>query len=441
MAATYDMTTGKPAPLMRRFAIPIMFGSVLEIVYVMADGMIVGRLIGVDAFAAVGAAGFVLWAVFSIHHGIVSAFNSAFSQRFGAKDGAGFRVSVAMAVWIVLVLGGLLGAVSFAATVPVLRLLNTPAEILADAQIYLHINFAALPVIFFAATVNAVLFATGNSRIPSIVQAASFILNVVFSILVVLFTPWGVMGVAAVTVVSRVLTCLFCLVYIYKNNIIRLKMHDFRLDFAVLKKLIALGLPIGIRDLPPALVSLLVLRQINSFGAAYIAGISAALKLYSLLFPWGEAFAAAIGTFAGQNYGAKNYDRAALGLRTGLKIMLVGAVVIIAAVAPFREFIISLFIVGDDAALAIGVRQLSVLLIFLPTYYIAIAHRAYFPAVGNGFWPMISGFLEAGTRLVTILVLPALIGEWGLYLTEVAGWPVMAVQLVLVRRLKACKLP
>ena len=115
--------------------------------------------------------------------------------------------------------------------------------------------------------------------------------------------------------------------------------------------------------------------------------------------------------------------------------MLSVIAVIILIMLPLRAFAISLFIVGDEAALNAGIRQLSIILLFLPTYYIAIAHRAYFPAIGNGFWPMVSGFLEAATRLAVILVLPVLIGEWGLYLAEVAGWPVMALQLVLVNRL------
>ena len=291
-----------------------------------------------------------------------------------------------------------------------------------------------MPIFFLTGTVTSVLMSVGNSRIPFIVQSVVFAINIVLSLMVVLLTPWGLTGVALVTVLGFVLTCLICMYQIHKARILRFEKGDFRPNMPVLKEIFTLGLPLSIRDMPPALVSMIIMREINGFGAAYTAGIAAAMKLYTILFPVGEAFSRAIATFAGQNYGAKNYKRADSGLRSGLLIMLSAVSLIILMMIPFREFAISLFIVGDEAALAVGIRQLSIILLFLPTYYIAIAYRAYFPAIGNGFWPMISGFLEAATRLAVIIALPAIIGEWGLYLAEVAGWPIMALQLVLVNR-------
>ena len=417
---------------MLRFAAPLLLGSVIGIVYFMVDGMIVGRFIGVNAFAAVGVSGRILWMVFSLQEGLTGTFSSIYSQRFGAKDTKGLRKAIAMSLWIVIIFGGILSFGAFIGASPILTLLNTPPEIYNDALIYFRIQAAGMPVFFLNGTVNAILLSVGNSRVPFIAQSVSFALNIVLSLLVVLLTPWGLAGVSIVTVFGFALTCVICVAQIYRGKILRLKLGDFRPDSGVLKKIFTIGLPLAIRDMPPAVVSLVVLREINGFGAAYTAGVAAALKLHSFLFPVGEALSSALATFAGQNHGAGNHERTAHGLRSALKMMLLGVALLIAFMIPLREFAISLFIVSDAAALNIGIRQLNIILLFLPAYYLAIAHRAYFPAVGNGFWPMVSGFLEAAARLAVILILPGIIGQWGLYLAETIGWPVMALQLMVV---------
>jgi putative MATE family efflux protein len=433
---TQDMTKGKPVPVMVRFAVPILLGSVINIIYFMVDGMIVGQFIGVNAFAAVGVSGRILWMMLSLQLGMVGAFSSIYSRRFGEKDSQGLRAAIAMSLFVIAIFGGMLSLGTFLGARQILLLMNTPPDIFGDALVYFRIQAAAMPIQFLNATVTAVLYSVGNSRTPFIAQSIAFTINIVLSLIVVLITPWGLVGVALVTVFGFALTCLICIIQIYRAKILRLEKADFRLSLEALKELFTIGLPLAIRDMPPAVVSLIVLREINGFGAAYTAGIAAGMKLYTVLFPLGESMSRALATFAGQNYGAKNYERAALGLRSALKIMLIGVAIIIAVMIPFREFSISLFIVGDEAALNVGVRQLSVIMLFLPTYYIAVAHRAYFPAVGNGFWPMISGFLEAATRLAVILILPGIIGEWGLYLAEVAGWPIMTLQLMIVYQIK-----
>jgi Na+-driven multidrug efflux pump len=220
MATTKDMTVGKPAALMLRFAVPLLLSSVMWIVHSTVDGIILGRFIGISAFAAVGASSFIYWVVSCLPTGMVNAFGAIFAQRFGAKDTRGLNIAVATSIWIIMILGGTLGAGGFAATDTVLRLLDTPPEILAETQIYLKIMFLCLPIRFMGTTGSSIFFAVGNSRIPFVSSIICIISNIILSLIVVLFTPFGIAGVAVATLLADLFAKLFCVFMLYKNKIL-----------------------------------------------------------------------------------------------------------------------------------------------------------------------------------------------------------------------------
>lgn len=212
-----DMTQGSPIKLIVMFTIPLLIGNVFQQFYNMADTLIVGRTIGVDALAAVGSTGSILFFVIGFAQGLTAGLSIITAQRFGAKDIAGIRKSVGTSIWISLVFTIFLTVVSVMFTRPVLEMMNTPAEILDDAYSYLIvINWGVGAAVLFNLLAN-LLRALGDSRTPLLFLVVASILNIVLDLLFILVFKMGVAGAGLATVVSQLFSCLLCLIYIHKK--------------------------------------------------------------------------------------------------------------------------------------------------------------------------------------------------------------------------------
>ena len=199
MSLSKSMTSGPALRQIVGFAIPIMLGGLFQLIYSIVDSAVVGRLIGVEAFAAVGAAGNLNWMVFSIVLGLTQGFGTVIAQHFGAGQHQTVRRSFAMSLLLSLGLGLILSVVTVLLSDPVLRLLQTPDEIFADASAYIRVIFGGLFITFLYNNLGASLRAVGNSRTPFYALVLSSILNVVLDILLVSVTPWGVAAAAIAT--------------------------------------------------------------------------------------------------------------------------------------------------------------------------------------------------------------------------------------------------
>jgi len=435
MAETRDMTTGAPAPMLIRFSIPVLLGSSMDAIYSITNGAILGQFVNINAFTAFGVSFYIYWMVWCVQAGMISGFTYVFAKRFGEGDSHAFGAAAAMSLWVVLAFGGCLAAAGVLGVYRLLILMNTPPQILDYERIYLQIRFAAMPIAFLGGTANAVFYAAGNSRTPFVSSVISIVINIILSVFFVLRTPLGITGVALAAAIAQTAACVFSLVKLRGAGILHIKKRDLKPDFGVIRPLISIGLPLGVRDLPSAVVALLVQQAVNNFGMAYAAGIAAGKQMNNFLFLLGTAVSNAALVYVGQNFGAKKYDRVARGVRIALIMSLICVVITVAATAPFRLQIISLFIPGGGTAadaFAYGVRQFGLILLIVPAYYFTLLFRAVFNGLGNGFWPMVSGFVEAGVRVAVVFVLVPLTGQWGLYIAEPAGWPIMAALLMIV---------
>ena len=320
---TKDMTTGSPARLLLQFALPLMLGNVFQQFYTFVDTMVVGQALGVKALAALGAAEWLTFLMFGLVQGLVQGFSVVIAQRFGAGDESGLKKALGGGICLSLAAACLFLVMGQIILHPLLLLLGTPDEIAGMTLIYLRILYGGIPAAFAYNLLAAILRSLGNSRTPLQAMTVSSFCNIFLDILFVFVFRWGIQGAAAATVLSQVLAALFCFIKLKGSGLISLKDKRCRPDRTMLEEQLRLGLPMGIQNMITAMGGLIVQSVINGFGVLFIAGYTAANKLYGLLETAASSYGYAMSTYAGQNLGAGRYDRIGKGLRAA---NIIGAV-------------------------------------------------------------------------------------------------------------------
>jgi len=434
MTNVQDMTQGSPARLMLRFSLPLMLANVLQLLYVMADSAIVGRLLGVTAFAAVGVTASLYWfasgAIISIAHG----FGIVLGQRFGAKDMVGLRRGFVTAFCLMAGLGAVVGVVGVAGSEILLVMLNTPPELLGSADIYLGWLLGGMVITAVYHLISSVLMALGDSKAPMRAMVVVSVVSVVLSF--VLVSPLGIVGPAIALLLAQLAGLVYCAVVLCKTGVLA---GGMGWDTPLAKELLRTGLPLGLRDSIIQAGGLVVQRHINNYGVEFIAGVAIAKRMYSLLFIASGGLEAAAATFSAQNFGAGRLDRVRQGVAAGVRLMLASAGIIMAATWLFGRYILALMFDGEaymiSTVLDVGIWQLMVLAVGLPVVHMLFLYRATLEGMGLSFLSMMSGFLEAGSRVAVVVLLTPAVGEWRVILSDPLGWLVAAVFLVVAYRI------
>ena len=423
---TKDMTSGSPAGLILRFALPLMLGNVFQQFYTFVDTMVVGQALGVKALAALGAAEWLTFLMFGLVQGLVQGFSLVMARQFGAGDDKGLKKAVAGAVWLSLGAAVLFTALGQLMLRPVLLLLRTPTEIIDLTLIYLRILYASLPVAFAYNLLAALLRALGNSKTPLQAMTLSSFCNIALDLLFVFGFGWGIQGAAAATVLAQILAACFCCVKLRGSGLFSLGNKEYYPDREVIREQLKLGLPMGLQNMITAMGGLIVQSVINGFGVLFIAGYTAANKLYGLLEIAASSYGYAMSTYSGQNMGAARYDRIGKGLRAANLIGAATALLMSAIMVFLGKPVLGCFLTGDsvtvEGAMRIGYHFLLVLAFFFPFLYILYVTRSCIQGMGNSLLPMISSIVQLVMRTGCALLLPALIGESGVFYGEVCAW-------------------
>jgi len=431
---TKDMTQGSPARLILFFCLPILAGNIFQQLYSLVDTFVVGRVEGVTALAAVSSAGWLDWTLLGLAMGLAQGFAIQIAQSFGAGDFDELRQatgqSLTLSAGIVLVLE----IISQALLRPVLTLMNTPPDTYELTCLYLRIIFGGLPVVMGFNLLAGFLRSVGNSRTPLIAMVTAALCNIALDILFVAFFGWSVAGVGIATVISQGLSCLICLVAVMRLPVFRITAKDLRPTREVAGRLMKLGLPIGFQNFIISIGGLVLQGVVNAQGFIFMAGYSAASRLQGLIELAGTALSAAVGTFTGQNFGARRLDRVKLGLRKSVQIGTIMAVIVAAVVLIWGKPLLRLFIQDDPAiveqVLTYGHRFLIFMGSGLFALYMLFVYRSTLQGLGDTFVPMISGIVELFMRIGSALLLPLFMGEWGIYLSEIMAWAGAAVLLI-----------
>ena len=430
-----DMTTGKPAGLLLSFALPLMAGSICQQLYTMVDTMVVGQVLGVEALAAIGAADWLNWMVLGIIMGFTQGFSILISQRFGANDADGLRKVTAMSALLSAIIAIVITAVSLLTAEPLLRLLNTPSNILPNSLSYLQIIFSGASVVTAYNMMASILRAMGDSRTPLYAMLVASVINIVLDIVFVMFFHWGIPGAAAATVIAQVFSCIFCFWVLRRMTILKMQKSDWQPDRVLCRRLFQLGLPMAFQNTVIAVGGLVVQYVINGFGFIFVAGFTATNKLYGLLELAATSFGFSMATFTGQNLGAKKFERIRLGMRSALKVAIVTSLIISVLMIAFGKTVLMLFISGDAgevaAVLDVAYTYLFVMCTLLSVLYLLHLYRSALQGMGDTVIPMVSGVAELSMRIGCALLLPIWLGQFGIYFAEIAAWAAAAVILMI----------
>ena len=429
-----NMTEGRPASLIFGIALPLMFGNICQQLYTVVDASVVGRGIGVSALAALGAADWFNWLFVSMAQGMAQGFTIPMAQAFGAEDYPELRKCVGSSILLAAAASAVITALALALIRPVLGLLETPLDIRPMSVSYLTALFAGLPVVMAYNLLAGVLRALGDGRSPLYAMIVAAVVNIALDVLFVMGFHWGVASAAVATVIAQVCSCIFCLFRLRQVEFLRLGREDFRLAAERCGRLIRMGLPVSLQNAIIAVGGMIVQRVVNPLGVTFIAGYTATNKLYGVLEVAAISYGYAMSTYSGQNLGARKIGRIGKGVRAGLVTGVLTALVIAGAMFLFGRQIVGMFIDASEAnaveATNIACEFLYIMSAFLPVLYVLHVMRSTLQGMGNAIMPMASGIAEFVMRTGSALILPGLIGYWGVFYAEVLAWAGADVILV-----------
>ena len=422
-----NMTSGSPGKLIITFAIPLMLGNVFQQFYTMADTMIVGQVVGVEALAAVGAADWLVWLVFGIMTGMAQGFSILISQYYGAGEKENLKRAVAKSYVLTAILSIIVLVLSEVTVQQVLQFIGL-------SLMYIRMVFAGIPIIAAYNIFAAILRALGNSRSPLIAMIVAAFINVGLDLLFVAVFGWGVLGAAIATVIAQGFSAAYCLSVLRHIPDVRLTREDFHQQPAMSLRLLKLAAPLAIQNVIISVGGLTVQYVVNGFGFLFVAGFTAANKLYGVLEMASVSYGYAITTYVGQNLGAKKYRRIRNGVRSGVYMALITSIVISGVMVITGRNILSLFVSGEAGqvkqVLDIAYKYLFIMAIFLWVLYLLYVYRSAIQGLGNTLIPLASGVVEFCMRVGVALLLPKLIGEDGIFYAEISAWSGAAILLI-----------
>lgn len=421
-----NMTEGNPGNLIFAFALPLMIGNVFQQLYTVVDTMVVGKALGVGALAALGAVEWLNWLMLGTIQGLTQGFGILMSQEFGAGNEKQLKKAVGNSVMLSVMGSIALLAVGQLLARPVLELLSTPEAIMGDALVYLRTMFLGVPVVMAYNLLACILRSMGDGKTPLQAMIVAALSNIVLDLVFVLGFHWGIPGAAAATLIGQAISGIYCLHYIRSVKLLTLEREDFQVEAFRARKLFFLGLPMAFQNMIISVGGMIVQAVVNGFGVVFIAGFTATNKLYGVLEVAAISYGYSMITYVGQNLGAGKKERIRRGMRSAVGIALITSVVIAALMLIFGKVILGWFISGTpgevEQAMEVAYFYLAIMSICLPILYILHVTRSAIQGMGNTVLPMVSGIAEFVMRTTTVLFLPMVIGEAGIFFAEVAAW-------------------
>ena len=421
-----DLTTGSITGTMLRFALPMITGNLLQQFYNIADTLIVGRYLGVQALAAVGAAYALMSFLTSILLGLCMGSGAVFSLRYGEKNEGMLKSSMFVSFVLVAAVALVLNTAVFLFIDPIMYLLCVPVEIYGFMREYLWVIFFGISAVFLYNYFACLLRAVGNSFIPLVFLGISALLKVGLDLVFVLVFKWGVAGAGAATVVSQFVSGIGICLYTY------LKMPEFRInrsymkmDRKVLAEISGFSFLTCVQQSVMNFGILMVQGLVNSFGAVVMAAFAAAVKIDSFAYMPVQDFGNAFSTFIAQNYGAGRHDRVEKGIKSAVTASVLFCLVISFIVCVFARELMLVFVQPQEAEiLAVGVQYLRI----EGTFYCGIGCLfllyGLYRAVRKPEMSVVLTIISLETRVVLAYILSAIpgIGVVGIWVSVPIGW-------------------
>ena len=427
-----DMTVGSPLRQIIKFALPLILGYILQQMYLVIDAAIVGRWIGVEALAAVGASSSIMFLVMGFCNGACAGFAIPVAQSFGAKDYHKMRIYVANAVRISAVIATVVTLLSLMFCHRILQLVNTPTDIFHDAYIFLMLQFAAIPLTFGFNLFSGQIRALGNSRQPFYFLITSAIANILLDVVLILGCRMGVAGAGIATWLSQALSVALCIWYIRKHMQLLIPHGEERqFDNKRTSILLNNGVPMGLQFSITGIGIIMLQSANNALGTTCVAAFTASMRIKYLFTCVFENIGVAMATYCGQNLGARKMERITRGVKDAICLMLVYFVFTFIVIYPFADWMMRLFVDSGEAEVVSRAAQfMRIANYFYPALGLLTILRYSIQGLGFSNLSMLSGVMEMIARCgVSLWLVPAL--AWtGVCLGDPVAWCMADVFLI-----------
>ncbi len=418
------LTTGSPWRVILAFSVPLLIGNVVQQLYQFVDAIVVGRHLGVDALAAVGATGGLLFLLLGFAWGLTSGFAIPTAQAFGARDVAAVRRSVATGTVLTALTTVILTVAAPLLVHPALVLMQTPAALIEQATVFAQISFLGTAAIMAFNYLASIIRAIGDSKTPLVFLTIACALNVGLVIVMVGPLGWGVAGAALATVVAQAVSVLLCLEYVRRRvPVLHVRRADWRVSRADLAEHLRLGLPMGFQASIIAIGALAVQVALNTLGADAVAAYTAASRVDGLAVALLQSLGLAASMYAAQNLGARRPDRIRRGVVQGLVLAVASAVGLGILLITCGATLVRLF-VGDGAPEVVDLA--AFMLLINGASYVALAVlfilRGTLQGLGSTVIPTVTGIVELVMRVGAAVVLGHLWGFAGVVWSNPLAW-------------------
>ena len=424
-----DLTKGEPLKLIIIFSIPLLIGNIFQQLYNIADLVIVGRLLGVEAFASVGAVAPLFFLIMFIIVGLTNGFAVITGQKFGAKDTYGVKKSVVIST-ILSVLATLFFTLICSTIMhPVLYLLNVPENIYKDAYWYIEIIVLGLITATFYNLLASIIRALGDSKTPLYFLIIASVANIILALCFIELFNMGVAGSAVAVVLSQGVSVLLCLFYVKKKfPILHLKKQDWLIKFdkefynSALEHL-KIGIPMAAQFSIIGIGVIVIQSVCNTFGSDVIAAITAALRIEQIATLPMVSFGVALASFVAQNFGAKKFRR----IRTGVihtSILSIVLSILMAIVMRFWGADIIKEFIGSATPKIIDIAHQYLMIstffyIFLSQIFI---YRNALQGMGEAIFPLMASIAELLMRAFAAIYLAIKFGYIGIFYSGPIAW-------------------
>lgn len=421
-----ELTQGPVMKTMLRFAIPMILGDLLQQCYNIADTVIVGKFLGADALAAVGSAFSLMTFLTSILLGLAMGSGTVFSIRWGQKDHQGLKEGILASFVLLGIVTLILNVIVFAGIDWIIRVLQTPSDLVELMHEYLIVIFAGLIGIFLYNFFASLLRSLGNSVVPLVFLAVSACLNIVLDLLFVAVFRRGVAGAAEATVISQYVSGIGITIYTKRKFPDLLKKdRDIRLRMSRVREITSFSALTCLQQSIMNLGILAVQGLVNSFGTITMAAFAAGVKIDAFAYLPVQDFGNAFSIFTAQNFGARKADRIKKGIRVAFLTSMAFGAVISVFVFVFARPLMTLFIdAGETEVIMEGVRYLRIEGAFY--YLIACLFLLYglYRALGKPGMSVVLTIISLGLRVALAYALSAIpgLGVVGIWWSVPIGW-------------------
>lgn len=432
-----DLTTGSVRKKLVLFFLPILMGLLFQQLYNAADAFIVGRYVGDSALAAVGGSvASITNLIIGFFTGLNTGATVLIAQKYGARDDQALSRVLHTAIVFCCLTGIVITLVVLALAPAVLRLLNTPEDILEDSVTYLRIYCGGAIFLLLYNLFQGTLQAIGDSRRPLIYLVISCFVNIALDLLTVAVLKMGVAGAAWASVTSMALCTVMAGSHLIRSKGPQtVRFSKLCLDRSVLANILKIGLPSGVQGALYAISNVIVMTAVNGFGTGIVTAWTATGKVDGFYWAASNAFGVALCSFVGQCYGAGKLDRMREAIKVWLRISMIATLGIVAVILLFCRRAYGLFL-SDPRTIDDAVAICTYFVPFYPAWTVVEIMSGSFRGVGDAFRPMLIVML--GTCVFRILWVLAIFPMWhtvpGLSLVYAASWIVTAAAMIVYYR-------